>query len=74
MRKEVWDSAKIIMNKTKKNKDEIKWEFLDKETEILLKGVERFIMETYGKRCKIFAPHCPVCRAWIALDNLRVNL
>ena len=78
MRKAVWSAAKTIMKKIKKNKDEIRWEFLDKEldkeTEILLKGAEKFIVKTYGKRCKIFAPHCPVCRVWIALDNLRVNL
>lgn len=56
-----------------KNKDEIKWELMDKKTNALLKQVEKLILKQYGRRCKIIAPYCPVCRAWIALDNLKVN-
>ena len=50
------------------------WELIEKENGLLLKQVEKFIKKHYGKRCEIKAPLCPVCRVWIAFDNLKVNL
>lgn len=50
------------------------WELIEKETNQILIMVEHFIKVHYGKRCSVKAPLCPVCRVWIAFDNLKVNL
>ena len=60
--------------KTTKKQVKEEWELIEKETKGLLKIVEKFIRKHYGPRCPTKAPLCPVCRVWIALDNLKVNL
>ena len=53
-----------------------KWDFEtdNKEAKRILRTLEVWITKNYGKRCKKYANGCPVCRVWLAFDNLKCQL